>query len=321
MSAPTTTTPRRPMPPAFGPGRMLAAGMPAEKALDFKGSTRRLLRMLAPDRLVVTAVLLLGTASVALAVIGPKVLGRATDIIFSGVVGARLQPGTTKAQAVAGLRAHGQNKLADMLQAMHVVPGQGIDFGHLARVLAWVLVIYLFAAGLGMMQFRLTTVIVQRAVFRLREQVEAKLSRLPLSYFDKQPRGEVLSRATNDTDNVAQTLQQTLSQLLTSLLTIVGVLVMMVWISPLLAVIALVTVPLSVYVTTRIGKRAQPQFVKQWASTGRLNGHIEEMFTGHTLVTAFGRQHEAGQTFTEHNDALFAASFRASSSPASSSRR
>ncbi len=310
MSAPTTA-PRRPTPPAFGPGRMMAAGMPAEKAMDFKGSIRRLLRMLRPDRLLVTAVLALGTASVTLSVIGPKVLGRATDIIFSGVVSSRLPAGTTKEQAVAALRARGETKLATMLQAMHVVPGQGIDFGHLGRILTWVLVIYLCAAVLGMLQFRLTTVIVQRAVFRLREQVEAKLSRLPLRYFDGQPRGEVLSRATNDTDNVAQTLQQTLSQLLTSLLTIVGVLVVMFWISPLLAVIALVTVPVSVFITTRIGKRAQPQFIKQWASTGKLNGHIEEMFTGHTLVTAFGRQREAGETFDEHNEALYTASFRA----------
>src|SRR5206468_7595811 len=123
--------------------------------------------------------------------------------------------------------------------------------------------------------------------------------------------GEVLSRATNDTDNIAQTLQQTLSQLVTSLLTIIGVLAMMFWISPLLAVIALVTVPVSVLVTAVIGKRSQPQFVKQWATTGRLNGHVEEMFTGHTLVKVFGRQHEAAQTFDEHNDALFASSFRA----------
>jgi len=244
-------------------------------------------------------------------VTGPRVLGHATDIIFSGVIGSRIPAGTTKAQAVAALRARGQDRLADMLSAMHVVPGQGIDFTALAHVLVWVLVIYLLAAGLGILQFRLTTTIVQRAVYRLREQVEAKLSRLPLKYFDGQPRGEVLSRATNDADNIAQTLQQTLSQLVTSLLTILGVLAAMFWISPLLAVIALVTVPLSVLVTAAIGKRSQPQFVKQWATTGRLNGHIEEMYTGHTLVKVFGRQHEAEQTFTAHNDALFASSFRA----------
>jgi len=306
-----TTAPRRPQPPAFGPGRMMAAGMPAEKAMDFKGSSRRLLGLLRPDRALLAAVLALGTASVALSVTGPRVLGHATDLIFAGVVGGRLPAGTTKEQAVAALRARGQGRLADMLSAMHVVPGQGIDFTQLGHVLMWVLVIYALAAVLGVAQFRLTTVLVQRAVFRLREQVEGKLSRLPLRYFDGQPRGEVLSRATNDTDNIAQTLQQTLSQLVTSLLTILGVLAMMFWISPLLAVIALVTVPLSVFVTAAIGKRSQPQFVKQWATTGRLNGHIEEMYTGHTLVKVFGRQREAAQTFTEHNNALFASSFRA----------
>ncbi len=306
-----TGAPRRPQPPAFGPGRMMAAGMPAEKALDFKGSTRRLLALLRPDRALLGAVLVLGAGSVALYVTGPRVLGHATDIFFSGVVGSRLPAGTTKEQAVEALRARGSNRLADMLASMHVVPGQGIDFTALAHVLMWVLLIYALAAVLGILQFRLTTAIVQRAVFRLREQVEAKLARLPLKYFDGQPRGEVLSRATNDTDNIAQTLQQTLSQLVTSLLTILGVLAMMFWISPLLALIALVSVPLSIVLTAAIAKRSQPQFVKQWATTGRLNAHIEEMFTGHTLVKAFGRQKEAAQTFTEHNEALFASSFRA----------
>ncbi len=311
MSAPTTTAPRRPQPPAFGPGRMMAMGMPAEKALNFKGSSRRLLALLRPDRMVVAAILALGTASVALTVTGPRVLGHATDIIFAGVIGSRLPAGTTKEQAVAALRARGQGRLADLLSGVDVVPGHGIDFTALRNVLLSVLVIYLGAALLGILQFRLTTVIVQRAVFRLREQVELKLSRLPLSYFDGQPRGEVLSRATNDTDNIAQTLQQTLSQMITSVLLVLGVLAMMFWISPLLALIALVTVPVSVFVTTRIGKRSQPQFIRQWATTGKLNGHIEEMFTGHTLVKAFGRQREAEQTFTEHNESLYTSSFRA----------
>jgi ATP-binding cassette, subfamily B, multidrug efflux pump len=312
-TATTTQTPTRPpRPPAgFGPARMMAMGQPGEKPLNFKASSRRLLALLRPDHALVALVLGLGIAGVTLSVIGPKILGHATDIIFAGVIGTRMPAGITKEQAVAGLRARGENRLADMLSAMHVVPGQGIDFTALGHVLIWVLLIYAVAAVFGILQFRLTTVIVQRAIFRLREQVELKLSRLPLKYFDDQPRGEVLSRATNDTDNIAQTLQQTLSQLVTSLLTVLGVLAMMLLISPLLATIALVTIPLSVFVTAVIGKRSQPQFVKQWASTGRLNGHIEEMFTGHTLVKVFGRQHEAAQTFTEHNDALYAASFRA----------
>jgi ATP-binding cassette subfamily B protein len=300
--------PRRPQ-PGFGPARMMAG--PAEKALNFGGTLRSVLRLLRPERALLIVVLALGTASVALTVTGPKILGHATDLIFSGIIGARLPADATKEQAVAGLRAQGQGTFADMVSSMSVVPGQGIDFTALAQVLAWVLAIYLLAALLGIVQFRLTTTVVQRAASRLRGQIEAKLARLPLSYFDGQPRGEILSRATNDTDNIAQTLQQTMSQLISSVLTVVGVLVMMFWISPILALIALVTVPVSVYVTTVIGKRSQPQFIKQWSSTGKLNGHIEEMYGGHTLVKVFGRQQEAAETFTEHNQALYASSFRA----------
>ncbi|MET7999946.1 ABC transporter ATP-binding protein [Nonomuraea glycinis] len=304
----TQAPPRRP-PGGFGPGAMMSG--PAEKALDFGGSLRRLLRLLRPERALLIVVLAFGTVSVALSVTGPKILGYGTDLIFSGIIGAQLPAGSTKEQAVAGLRADGQSTFADMVSSMSVVPGRGIDFTALAQVLGWVLAIYLLAALLGIVQFRLTTTIVQRAAFRLRERIEAKLARLPLSYFDGQSRGEILSRATNDTDNIAQTLQQTMSQLITSLLTVVGVLAMMFWISPLLALIALITVPLSVYVTAIIGKRSQPQFIEQWSSTGKLNGHIEEMYGGHTLVKVFGRQEEAAVTFAEHNEALFASSFRA----------
>ncbi|MBE1583720.1 ABC transporter ATP-binding protein [Nonomuraea angiospora] len=305
----TTQAPARRPQPGFGPGRMMSG--PAEKALDFGGTLRSVLRLLRPERTLLAVVLALGTASVALTVTGPKILGHATDLIFAGIIGAQLPAGVTKEQAVAGLRAKGQGTFADLVSSMNVVPGQGIDFTALAQVLAWVLAIYVVAALLGIVQFRLTTTIVQRAAFRLRERIEAKLGRLPLSYFDGQPRGEILSRATNDTDNIAQTLQQTMSQLISSVLTVVAVLVVMFWISPVLALIALVSVPVSVYVTTVIGKRSQPQFIKQWSSTGKLNGHIEEMYGGHTLVKVFGRQKEAAEIFEQHNDALFTSSFRA----------
>ncbi|MEU1386719.1 MULTISPECIES: ABC transporter ATP-binding protein [unclassified Nonomuraea] len=305
----TAQAPARRPQPGFGPARMMSG--PAEKALDFRGTLRKLLRLLRPERAMLGVVLALGTASVALTVTGPKILGHATDLIFSGIIGARLPAGLTKEQAVAGLRARGEDNFAGMVASMNVVPGQGIDFTGLAHVLGWVLAIYVVAALLGIAQFRLTTTIVQRAASRLRERIEAKLARLPLSYFDGQPRGEILSRATNDTDNIAQTLQQTMSQLISSVLTVVGVLVVMFWISPILALIALVTVPVSVYVTAVVGKRSQPQFVKQWSSTGKLNGHIEEMYGGHTLVKVFGRQQEAAATFEEHNQALYASSFRA----------
>jgi ATP-binding cassette subfamily B multidrug efflux pump len=309
-----STPVRRPPPGAMGGGpaaRMMAGQMPAEKLQDFTGSSKRLLGMLRPDRLLLAAVLVLGIASVTLSVIGPWLLGRATDVIFSGVVGKSLPADVSKEAAVEGLRRAGETNRADMLAAMDVVPGAGIDFTRLGQLLAWVVLVYLFSSLFGILQGRFTATVVQRAVYRLREQVEAKLARLPLSYFDRQARGEVLSRATNDTDNIAQTLSQTLAQLVTSLLTIVGVLAMMFWISPLLAIIALVTVPVSFLVTMRIGKRSQPQFVAQWATTGRLNGHIEEMFTGHSLVKVFGRHDESAATFREHNDELYASSFRA----------
>ncbi|MEU4421323.1 ABC transporter ATP-binding protein [Actinoplanes sp. NPDC024001] len=309
MTAPV----RRPGPPPGGPpaARMMMAGGPPEKLQDFKGSTRRLLGLLKPHRVTVGFVLLFGAASVFLSVLGPYLLGKATDVIFAGVLGRMLPAGVTKDEAIAGLRARGENNQADMLASVDAVPGQGVDFTRLAQILAWVVLIYVFAWVFGVLQGRLTAKAVQSAVYDLRGQVEAKLARLPLSYFDQQPRGEVLSRATNDTDNIAQTLQQTFAQLVTSLLMIVGVLGVMFWISPLLALIALVTVPVSIVLTTAIGKRSQPQFVAQWKTTGKLNGHIEEMFTGHSLVKIFGRRNEAASVFDQHNEALYHSSFRA----------
>ncbi|MGW7001824.1 ABC transporter ATP-binding protein [Streptomyces sp. NPDC054933] len=285
---------------------------PTEKSMDFKGSGKRLLGTMRPERAIIVVALALAVISVGLSVLGPKILGQATDLIFAGVIGRQLPPGSTQAQAVEGLRARGQGKIADIVASMHNLhPGHGIDFGAVGVVLLWVLLIYVVAALCGFVQARIATRVVQRSVYRLREQVEEKLGRLPLSYFDKQARGEVLSRATNDIDNIAQTLQQTLSQIMASLLTIVGVLAMMFWISWLLALVALLTVPLSVFVATRVGKRAQPQFVAQWKSTGKLNAHIEEMYTGHSLVKVFGRQRESAETFQEHNEALFQAGFKA----------
>ncbi|GIL27240.1 multidrug ABC transporter ATP-binding protein [Actinocatenispora comari] len=285
--------------------------MPAEKSMHFGASSKRLIRMMRPDRARAFAILALGLVSVALQVIGPKILGHATDVIFSGVIGGRFPATVTKQQVIDGLRAKGDSKIADMLGAMHFVPGQGIDFGAVGRVLLFAALAFAVAAGLGVWQGRLTATVVQRLAFRLRQMTEEKLSRLPLSYFDSQPRGEVLSRTTNDIDNISQTLQQALSQLVTSLLTIVGVLIMMLYISPLLALVAVVTVPVSLVVAMVIGKKAQPQFLKQWASTGKLNAHIEEMYTGHALVKVFGRQRQASNTFAEHNDALYSSAFRA----------
>ncbi|HET6209968.1 MAG TPA: ABC transporter ATP-binding protein, partial [Jatrophihabitans sp.] len=283
----------------------------AEKSLDFFPSARRLLGRLAPERLAVSAVLALNVLAVTLTVLGPRLLGHATDLIFAGVLGRRLPAGLTKEQVVQHARSTGHGTLADLYDRSGLVPGRGIDFPALRRVLALVLLLYLVAALFSWLQGYLLSGVVQRTVYRLRSDVEQKLNRLPLRYFDGQPRGEVLSRVTNDIDNVSQSLQQTLSQMLISLLTIVAVLSMMVAISPVLAVIALVSVPASVLITRLVAKRSQKLFVAQWRTTGQLNGHIEEAFSGHALVKVFGRQREVEQKFTEYNDELYRTSFGA----------
>ena len=308
--APEVARPRPPMRGGFG-GPWGGGGMPAEKPMRFGPSVRRLMGRLSPERLRLTTVIGLGVASVALMVVGPKILGRATDLIFSGAVGKRLPAGLTIDQVIAGARASGNTNLADMLARMHVVPGQGIDFGALGSVLMLALGLYVASAAFGWLQGYLLNDVVQRTVFRLRADVEDKLNRLPLQFFDRQPRGELLSRVTNDIDNVSLSLQQTISQLLTGLLTVVGVLGMMFVVSPLLAVIALVTVPVSILIATQVGKRSQKLFVAQWKHTGALNGHIEEAFTGHELVKVFGRQREVEEVFRERNEQLFQASFGA----------
>jgi ATP-binding cassette subfamily B protein len=253
-------------------------------------------------------ILVMSVVGVTLNVIGPKILGNATNIIFEGVVGRQLPAGVTQQQAVEALRAQGQTELADMLASMQdVVPGQGIDFEALGRTLLIALLVYVVASVVMWGMAWVLNGVVQRTAMRLRRDVEEKLHRLPLSYFDTVPRGELLSRVTNDVDNVQQTMQQTFSQLLTSVLSLIGVLGMMIWISPLLALVALVSVPLSMVVTALIAKRSQPLFIQQWTETGRLNGHIEEAFTGHTLVTVYGHQSTSEAQFQERNDQLFKA--------------
>jgi ATP-binding cassette subfamily B multidrug efflux pump len=262
-----------------GPGGMgphSGMGMPVEKAKSFGPSAQRLVGRLAPERTAVIVVLALGIIAVVLTVLGPKILGNATDIIVDGVI-----------------------------------TRQGIDFPSLQVVLGGVLVLYVFASVFSFLQAYLLNGVTQRTVYSLREEVEAKINRLPLTYFDKVQRGEVLSRVTNDIDNISQSLQQTLSQMLTSLLTVIGVVVMMFIISPLLALIALITIPLTLVITVVIARRSQKLFAAQWKHTGELNGQIEETFTGHALVKVFGRQREVEASFLAKNEELFEASFGA----------
>lgn len=294
-----------------GPGRMLGGGPPPSRSSDFRGSAKRLLGQFRPERSRLTGMVAFGLAGVGLSVLGPKILGDATDLIFAGWIGKRLPEGVSREQVLERMREKGDTGVADMLSGTEFTPGEGVDFGALGHVLLLVLAVYAVAGLMMLVSGRLSVRAINNTVFALREQVEAKLSRLPLSYFDRQTRGEVLSRVTNDIDNIGQTLQQTLGQIVNSLLTVAGVLVMMFWISPLLALVALVTVPVSLLVATRLGKRAQPQFVRQWADTGRLNAHVEEMYTGHSLVKVFGRQEESAEVFRERNEALYRASYKA----------
>ncbi|MDT0439446.1 MULTISPECIES: ABC transporter ATP-binding protein [Streptomyces] len=292
-------------------GRMMAGGGPETRSMDFKVSGRRLIAQFKPERVTIYALLACVVVSVGLNVIGPKILGNATDLIFAGIVGKQMPAGTTKQEVLAAMRARGEGALADVLRSTDFTPGKGIDFGAVGDVLLLALGTFLVAGLLMAVATRLVNRAVNRTMYRLRESVQGKLARLPLSYFDKRQRGEVLSRATNDIDNIGQTLQQSMGQLINSVLTIVGVLAVMFWVSWLLALVALVTVPLSFVIATRVGKRSQPHFVQQWRTTGKLNAHIEEMYTGHNLVKVFGRQRESAEQFAEQNEALYQAGFKA----------
>ncbi|MFE6712535.1 ABC transporter ATP-binding protein [Streptomyces sp. NPDC057695] len=274
--APGAAAPARVGPAAAqrGPGPTPSPGL--ERSLSFRTSGLRLLRTLAPDRARLVGVFAAGAAGVLLTVLNPLLLGRATDLVVTGATGPA-----------------------------------GVDFRAVGRILALSAVVVAGSSFFTWVQLRIATTVVQRAGHRLREEAQHKLARLPLGYFDRQPRGEVLSRTTNDIDNVTQTLQQALSQMSRALLTLVGVLAMMFWVSPVLALVALATVPVSIAVAGFVGRRAQPQFVKQWAVTGRLGSHVEEMITGHTEVVVFGRREEAVRRFDELGEELYRASFRA----------
>ncbi|AQP48166.1 multidrug ABC transporter ATP-binding protein [Tessaracoccus aquimaris] len=298
-----------------GPGGGHGMGGSGEKAANFGVSLKRLLSNLRPERIALIIAVAMGVFSVALSVVGPKILGRATDLMLAGIMGRQIgkevPSGTTKQQVIDGLIAQGNTDQADMLRKLDFTPGQGIDFGAIGNVLVLVLALYVASFVFSYVQGWVLNGAVQRTVFRMRQQVSAKLDRLPLSYFDKQARGEVLSRVTNDIDNVSQTLQQTMSQLLNAVLTLIGVLVMMFWISPTLALVALVSVPVAMVVTTLIGKRSQKLFAQNWKSTGELNAEIEEAYTGHALVKVFGRQREVEAQFQERNQELYKAGFGA----------
>ncbi|MFJ9417904.1 ABC transporter ATP-binding protein [Streptomyces sp. NPDC101227] len=244
-----------------------------------RATVRRTLGLLRPHRAQVTVAVVLGIGGVALNAAGPMLLGRATDLVFDGV---RHSPGSA-----------------------------GVDFNGIARILLVALALFGAASLLTLLQGWLVASVVQRVVFNLRRSVEAKLARLPMRYFDRHPAGDVLSRVTNDVDNLQQTLQQTLSQLITAVFSVLTMLVSMFVISPLLALIMLTCVPVSAVLAARISRRAQPRFTQQWSATGALSAHVEEVYTGHALVKGFGRREQAERAFDEHNEALYRAGARA----------
>lgn len=284
---------------------------PAERSRDFRGTAIRMVKRLAPQRLLTATVITLSMTGIAIGVIGPRILGHATDLLFNGVIGRELPAGQSKEQAIEAARARGDGQFAQMLSGMNVTPGEGVDFHAIGTTLALALSLYLTAGLLAWVQARLLNITVQRTVVALRTDVEDKLHRLPLSYFDSRQRGEILSRVTNDVDNIQTSLQMSINQLLSSALTLLAVLLMMLSISPLLAVITLTTVPLSLWVTRAIARRSQGLFVAQWANTGKLNAHIEETYSGFTIVKTYGHRAEAEAIFADRNAKVYSSAFGA----------
>ncbi|MDR1078153.1 MAG: ABC transporter ATP-binding protein/permease, partial [Propionibacteriaceae bacterium] len=327
-STPVKANPRPRFGPSGGPGGP-GGGPPgarvSEKAVNFGPSFRRMLGYLRPELLRVLVAVAFATISVAVNVYVPKLLGRATDVIFSGIIGQLVgdqlsqrgvDPTSVSRQQVLDMLTQGaagdfNQSMLDMLTRMDFTPGVGIDFSRLATVIMLAVAFCLLGATGMIVAGWLINGVVQRTVFRMRQQVADKLDRLPLSYFDSQPRGELLSRVTNDIDNIAQSLQQTLSQVVTALLTVAAVLIMMLTLSGLLTLVALISIPISIILAGLIMKRSQKRFAAMWKATGELNGHIEEAYSGHALVKVFGRQREVGQAFADKNGQLYDAAFRA----------
>ncbi|WP_240037733.1 ABC transporter ATP-binding protein [Glycomyces paridis] len=256
-----------------GPG--MGGGPVLKKADDFRGTVRRIVALLRRDRLRLASVLGFGVLMVLGMLAVPTVLGRATDLVIDGTAGG------------------------------------GVDFGGLALILGLAVAITLVTFAITVSNGRTIAKLAQTMAFDLREEADRKLASLPLSYFDSRPRGEVLSRVTNDIDNLTQTVGQVTQRVVQGVLFLIGVPIMMLTISPLLTLVVVLTLPLTVLAARVIGKRSQPRFARQWATTGKLNGHVEEMITGHQLVTLFGRRAEGAAVFERYNGDLYENSVRA----------
>jgi ATP-binding cassette subfamily B protein len=298
-----------------GHGPMGGAMMPVEKAKNFRATFRRLLGELRPERKWIGMVAVVALFSTAGQVFGPKILGNGINKLMDGLVGKMMgqygvPAGTTHDQAVQALR-NAHSPLADLVASTNAIPGVGVDFGALGMILLGLIALYLMATFFSWVSWYTMAGVSQRTVFRLRREVDQKLGRLPLKYFDTHPRGDILSRVTNDIDNIANTLQQSLTQIITSIATIVGVLAMMFWISPMLAAISLLVIPTAAISTMLIAKRSQKQFAAQWKLTGTLNGQVEESHTGHSIVKVYGHQEDAIRDFDAVNQKVYEASFKA----------
>ncbi|HEV3139879.1 MAG TPA: ABC transporter ATP-binding protein [Vicinamibacterales bacterium] len=286
--SPKTSQPPKGQPPTAPPrdmfgGRMIGGlGMPTQKAKNFKATMNRLLGYLRPHRAILIVITLAGAVGTVFQVVGPKILGMATTKIFEGFVA----------------KARG-------------IPGAHVDFDYVGRILAWLVVLYIVGNGFQYLMQYLMANVAQRTVYEMRRQVEAKFDRLPLKFFDTRTRGEVMSRAVNDLDSISSTLQQNLTQLLTSALTLIGVIVMMLTISWILTLVIVFTLPISIVVVAKIAKRSQKFFMKQQMALGGLNGHVAEMYGGHTIVTAFGHQKKSIATFEKLNEDYYDGAWRA----------
>ncbi len=285
--------------------------MPGEKPKDFSGTVKRLLAYFKPEMIRLIIVVILTITSVVFTVYAPRILGNATNELFKGIISKQLPPGVTKDQVIAMLKARGQDQFAEMISNMDLVPGAGVDFTAIGKILLTLAVIYLLAALFQWLQQYIMAGVSQRTVYRLRRDVDQKLQRLPLKYYDSHPHGDILSRVTNDVDNIAHTLQQTITQMLSSIVTVIGVLIMMFKISTLLSWISLAVIPVSLVITLLIARQSQKQFIRQWNSTGAVNAHVEEMFTGHNLVKAFNREKDVLERFRQQNEKLYESSFKA----------
>jgi len=301
---------KKPIRQGFG-GTRGGVGAPIEKPRNFMGSLKRLLGYLKPQLIPLIIVIVFAVVSTIFMIIAPKMLGKATNVLFEGIIGKMMPPNMTKDQAIEFLKFSGRDQIAQMLGPMNIVPGQGVNFSRLATILLTLLGVYALSAFFNWLQQYLMAGVAQKTVYNLRKEVDEKLARLPLKFYDSHPHGDLLSRVTNDIDNIGHTLQQTLVQLITAVVTVIGVLIMMLTISPLLTLITLTVIPLALLVTMFVIKHSQKQFEIQWDSTGELNGHVEESYTGFNVIKAFNKHWDMQKEFDEENERLREATFKA----------